>query len=183
MSTLRMWQVVGRACHLVPVFEMQPSDVSDGRYLIPGHAEGCGSQGGRHHFRTHPIQREHARPGSGRSLYQNNHGTRHSAGVHSLRQWKPRRGDVAYQTRTDHRPECEFLCLSSNHKNRESCYPKNEQGYPAEFHFEPSAPDESPPVCGRAPTNSSSGLEICAVLVRFRCKASSVASVSTGFEK
>ena len=39
MSTLRMWQVVGSACHLVPVFEMQLSDVSDGWHRVPGYAE------------------------------------------------------------------------------------------------------------------------------------------------
>ena len=40
MSTLRMWQGVGGACHLVPVFEMQLSDVGYGWHRVSGYAEG-----------------------------------------------------------------------------------------------------------------------------------------------
>ena len=35
------------------------------------------------------------------TLYQDDHGTRHSTSVHSLRQWQPRRGTVDDQTRAD----------------------------------------------------------------------------------
>jgi hypothetical protein len=39
MSTLRIWQDVGSACQLVPVFEMQRSDICDGWHRVPGYAE------------------------------------------------------------------------------------------------------------------------------------------------
>ena len=39
MSTLRRWQGVGGSCHLVPVFELRLSDLSDGWHRVPGYAE------------------------------------------------------------------------------------------------------------------------------------------------
>ena len=39
MSTLRMWQGVAGACHLVPVFEVQLSDVGDGGHRVSGYAD------------------------------------------------------------------------------------------------------------------------------------------------
>jgi hypothetical protein len=39
VSTLRMWQGVAGACHLVPVFEVQLSDVGDGGHRVSGYAD------------------------------------------------------------------------------------------------------------------------------------------------
>ena len=39
MSALRRGQGVAGSSYVVPVFEMQLSDVSDGRHRVPGHAE------------------------------------------------------------------------------------------------------------------------------------------------
>jgi transposase-like protein len=39
MSTLRRWQGVAGSCHLVPVFELRLSDLSDGWHRVPGYAE------------------------------------------------------------------------------------------------------------------------------------------------
>ena len=36
---LRMWQGLGSGCHVVPVFELRSSDLSDGGHRIPGYAE------------------------------------------------------------------------------------------------------------------------------------------------
>jgi hypothetical protein len=39
VSTLRMWQGAGGACHVVPAFGMQLSDVDNGWHRVPGYAE------------------------------------------------------------------------------------------------------------------------------------------------
>ena len=39
MSTLRMWQGVDGACHVVPMFEMRLSDVSDRWHRGPGYSK------------------------------------------------------------------------------------------------------------------------------------------------
>jgi hypothetical protein len=39
VSTLRMQQGLDGARHLVPVFELRLSDLSDGRHRVPGHSE------------------------------------------------------------------------------------------------------------------------------------------------